>query len=134
MKHKHAELMAQYAQDAAETDKPWERWERYHDFAGKWVSLTGNPSWYNDAQYRRKPKVILINGFDVPEPVREPLNQGQAYYIPIIANSFNSPNPYAQFMWTGTSIDNHWLSRGLIHLTKEAATLHAEALLSFTKK
>ena len=27
MKHKHAELMMQYAQDAMETDKPWERWE-----------------------------------------------------------------------------------------------------------
>ena len=27
MKHKHAELMMQYAQDAMETDKPWERWQ-----------------------------------------------------------------------------------------------------------
>jgi len=25
--HKHADLMLQYAQDAMETDKPWERWE-----------------------------------------------------------------------------------------------------------
>ena len=25
--HKHAALMLQYAQDAAETDKPWKRWE-----------------------------------------------------------------------------------------------------------
>ena len=25
--HKHANLMLQYAQDAMETDKPWERWE-----------------------------------------------------------------------------------------------------------
>ena len=29
MKHKHAELMMQYAQDAMETDKPWERWESF---------------------------------------------------------------------------------------------------------
>jgi hypothetical protein len=27
MPHKHAKLMALYAEDAAETDKPWERWE-----------------------------------------------------------------------------------------------------------
>lgn len=28
MKHVHAELMAEYAKDAMETDKPWERWQR----------------------------------------------------------------------------------------------------------
>ena len=28
-KHIHADLMLQYAQDAMETDKPWERWEVY---------------------------------------------------------------------------------------------------------
>lgn len=130
MKHKHAELMAQYAQDAAETDKPWERWERYHDFAGKWVSLTGNPSWYNAAQYRRKPKVILINGFEVPEPVREPLKHETVYFTP----SITRVNGADCHTWDGGKYDNSWLSRGLIHLTKEAATLHAEALLSFTKK
>ena len=27
--HKHAELMLQYAQDATETDKPWELWIKY---------------------------------------------------------------------------------------------------------
>ena len=27
MKHKHADLMLLYANDAQETDKPWERWE-----------------------------------------------------------------------------------------------------------
>ena len=34
MKHKHADLMLQYAEDAMETDRPWERWEwrRGYDF------------------------------------------------------------------------------------------------------
>ena len=27
MKHRHAELMKIYAEDAMETEKPWERWQ-----------------------------------------------------------------------------------------------------------
>jgi hypothetical protein len=56
MKHKHAELMAQYAQDAMTTDKPWELWEarapRKHD----WFVMKGDPCWSVDFAYRRKPK------------------------------------------------------------------------------
>ena len=29
--HKHADLMLQYAQDAAKTEEPWERWEYNND-------------------------------------------------------------------------------------------------------
>lgn len=36
--------------------------------------------------------------------------------------------------WDGTKFDQRMLSRGVIHLTKEAAIKHAEALLSFTEK
>ena len=32
-KHIHADLMMEYAKDAMETDKPWERWE-YNDGSG----------------------------------------------------------------------------------------------------
>jgi hypothetical protein len=56
MKHKHAELMMQYAQDAMTTDKPWELWEarapRKHD----WYTLKSDPCWSTDFEYRRKPK------------------------------------------------------------------------------
>jgi hypothetical protein len=130
--HKHCKEMAQYAQDAAETDKPWERWEYYSNRGRGWVSLDISPVWCELVEYRRKPRTININGFDVPEPVREPLKHGQEYYIPIIADFFSNPNPYAQFIWTGTPIDNSWLARGLIHLPKEAAAIHTKALLSFT--
>lgn len=130
--HKHCKEMAQYAQDAAETDRPWERWEYYRESSCQWVSLRRHPSWYLASQYRRKPRTININGFEVPEPAREPLKHGQAYYIPIIANMFDKPDPYMQFIWTGTPIDYSWLARGLIHLPKEAAAIHTKALLSFT--
>lgn len=55
MGHKHAQHMAAYALDAADTDRPWDRWEmRYH--GGKWSPLTGHPSWTVTAEFRRKPK------------------------------------------------------------------------------
>ena len=54
--HPHAELMALYTKDAAETDKPWELWECYDPFNKKWIPLTGNSSWRPDIKYRRKPE------------------------------------------------------------------------------
>lgn len=80
--------------------------------------------------FRIAPKTININGHEVPEPVREPLGDGCVYYIPAFDNTrlctFCSH-------WSGDSIDLLWLSRGLIHLTPEAAEAHAKALLSFTQ-
>ena len=52
--HPHAELMMQYAQDAMETDKPWERWQFADGY--DWHPLTSNPMWGASAKYRRKPK------------------------------------------------------------------------------
>lgn len=56
MKHPNAELMAQYAQDAMETDTPWERWECCWDGKTVWRNLEEHPCWCKTIQYRRKPK------------------------------------------------------------------------------
>ena len=53
-KHIHAELMEQYAEDATETDRPWERWE-FKNEQQHWTPFTvSHPSWHADFQYRRK--------------------------------------------------------------------------------
>jgi hypothetical protein len=130
MKHKHAELMALYAQDAMETDKPWERWERRYKGHTYWQSLNCCPTWTPITEYRRKPRTININGFEVPEPVREPLKDGQEYYDVSIGSADN----VVKYTWRGESWDFHTMDKGIVHLTKEAAMLHAEALLSFTQK
>jgi len=132
MKHKHAELMAQYAQDALETDRPWERWEMRLDLLGaEWTSLSCRCTWSINCEYRRKPRTININGFDVPEPVREPLERGQQYYTP---NITGCAQIWMGCTWEGYHVDKCWLAKGLIHLTKDAAITHAKALLSFTIK
>jgi hypothetical protein len=120
--------MAQYAQDAMETDRPWERWEYYNESSRQWCSLRRHPSWYLASQYRRKPRTININGFDVPEPAREPLERGQQYYAP---NITGCAQIWMGCTWEGNHVDKCWLARGLIHLTKEAASIHSKALLSF---
>ena len=127
MKHIHAELMALYAQDAMETDKPWERWE-YFD-TQVWESIrTGCPLWAPETQYRRKPKTITINGHKVPEPYRGEMRYNQIYYAPHLENS----ELYDALNWCEDDWDRRVIERGLLHLTKEAARKHAEALLSFT--
>ena len=127
MGHIHAAAMAEYAKDATETDMPWERWEVSMTESGdEYRNLLGHPDWAVTRKYRRKPKVILINGHEVPEPCREPLRSGQ---------KFCSMNPFAGpqwFTWDGSKEDFHALKNGFVHLTKEAAGKHFNALKSFT--
>ena len=53
--HPHADKMAEYARDAAETDRPWERWQFYDEELG-WLSCKGHPPWKTTTRYRRKPQ------------------------------------------------------------------------------
>ena len=75
------------------------------------------------------PKTIRIGEYDVPEPVREPLEKDTEYWI---AN-FSLAELADSFKWYSDKFDNRVLKNGLIHLTKEAAVIHAKALISLTK-
>ncbi len=126
MKHIHAENMRLYAEDAMETDKPWERWESRDDVSLKWWTLQYNPYWDTEIQYRRKPSTIKVNGFDVPEPVRGRLKHGALYFLPSPSiEEFSG----ATWTWVDDGMDEMLLSRGLIHLTKDNAIIHAKAML-----
>lgn len=127
--HIHAELMAQYAKDARETDAPWKRWEFKNKHESLWRNLSTNPGWHKDDEYRRKPRTITINGREVPEPMREAPERGSVYYVVEVATGKMTRSD----TWRGDDYDKRWLSRGLCHSTKEAAIAHAEALLSFTE-
>lgn len=60
MAHKHADLMMQYALDAAETDKPWRLWE-CRNSNGMWLQMAGNPNWSVGLEFRRKPSQEQID-------------------------------------------------------------------------
>ena len=53
MKHVHADLILQYAHDAQETDKPWERWECCSEVEGIYARAHGQLKWYPSIFYRR---------------------------------------------------------------------------------
>ena len=126
MGHIHAAAMAEYAKDAAETDMPWERWEFCYK-REEYRSLHNHPDWAVTRKYRRKPKTILINGHEVPEPCSTPLEIGDAYW----AFTFFFAG-VTEVYWDGDSEDHNALKNGFIHLTKEAAEKHFNALKSFT--
>jgi hypothetical protein len=118
--------MALYAEDAMITDKPWQLWEfRYRD--SKWCAVQYHPIWDHEGEYRRKPKTIIINGFEVPEPMRVRPAVDTTYFYPHLFSG-----GVRTFSWEGDDMDERAFKSGLCHLTKEAAGLHLEALMSFT--
>lgn len=128
--HKHAALMAEYAKDALETDEPWLLWEMTSKNTIGWVSLDRHPLWLNYCEYRRKSKIININGFEVPEPLRAAPPEGTRCWVVCPA----ADGDFQRIIWVRGGVQAAWLSKGLLHLTPEAAQLHAQALLSFTKE
>ena len=129
--HVHAELMALYAQDAMESETPWERWEYRRSELIGWISVNTHPEWDDCTEYRRKTKTIHINGIEVPEPCREPLACDTKYYMPDIVDSLDGK--WAWSAWDDDEVDHARLKAGIVHLTKEAAEMHAKALVSFTE-
>lgn len=93
---------------------------------GRWVELQKPPKYES---LKAKPKTININGIEVPGPVKD-LKRGDRYWV---------PNLSTDDMWaTSYTFDCSYRSdthrdMGFAHRTKEAAELHAQALLSFTK-
>ena len=127
-KHVHAELMAQYAEDAMKTDKPWKLWEFKKSTEHSWSECSHSPEWCELNNYRRKPKYININGYNVPEPLREEPEMHTNYFV--VSTYECTPE---EFAWDGYSIEKQKLKAGIIHLTKENAQIHLDALLSFTR-
>ena len=137
--HKHAALMLQYAQDAMETDKPWERWEvKVAADVQPNVMFQGmsfHPEWYVCNEYRRKPQPIKVsvNGKNIefPEPVKIAPPDGTPYWMPAQRSSFGFN--VQKYIWEGDDSDFGALNHGLIHLSPEAAQAHADALNAVCK-
>lgn len=122
--HKHAELMLQYAQDAAETERPWERWEFKTD-GDTWVELSKNPSWFEDRKYRRKPQVIRVGRHEFPKPIHERPRKGDVYwYVDMRQGEHYVCSTY----WHHYDEDYGRLNKYVCHLTEAAAQAHADVL------
>ena len=122
--HKHAALMLQYAQDALETDKPWERWEfRVLNTEG-WLDCASGIGFSALCEYRRKPRTMTYT-VTIPEPLREAPEVGEWYYYSDLVDE----KLYRWSEWGGEEIDLRWLKRGLCFATREDAVAAAKAML-----
>lgn len=79
---------------------------------------------------RQRPNTIIINGYEVPEPVREPLNDGEKYY----SIDATEEGLIVKWIWNDDSIDSNLLSAGWVYRKKEDAALLVKTLTSFTAK
>ena len=96
--------------------------------AGVWYEKAFNDLCY-DYEYRIRPNTIRIGEYDVPEPMREMPARDTDYYIACITTS----GLYGVATWVCDAQDIEWFNLGVVHSTKDAAVLHAKALLSLTE-
>lgn len=129
--HPHAALMAQYAEDARETAEPWKLWQKRVVPKDAWVTCNDHPGWMQDVEYRRAPRTIKIGDREVPEPLREAPLIGTIVYLPRLDPFPRLPD---SFKWSGSPEHCKVLARGILHLTRDAAIAHAEALIALSAK
>lgn len=127
--HPHAKLAQQFWEEMAQDDQAWRNWECRYE-GSKWEKCSAYIGWNADAEYRRKPRTININGHEVPEPCRVPLELGTQYFVPYVGSGHADCQIFA---YGGVELQEKHLAAGLVHLTPEAAILHAKALLSLTR-
>ena len=123
-KHIHAELMAQYAQDALETETPWERWQFRLVGAKNWLDGSYGIGFSWRCEYRRKPRTMTYT-VTIPEPMREAPEVGESYYVPCQL----APALWGSFEWYNGDLDKLYLKRGLCFATREDAIAAAKAML-----
>lgn len=125
--HIHADLMAQYAEDAKTTDKPWELWE-FKDSDGNWWNCNHVILWCLTLKYRRKTKTHIVNGVEIPD-LRVTPEYGEDYFI---ANPL-SVKLVTHHRYVEHTSDKLWVGRGLSYQFsregEKAAALHARAML-----
>jgi len=118
----HAELRAKY-KNTGSNIADWEvkvressPWRRFCDV-----------NWHPENIYRHNPlpKTITIGDVEVKAPEREELERGTSYFVP----RFNDNTGYCIINWNFDNVDSQYLASGLVHLCKEDAIAHKEAIV-----
>lgn len=128
--HVHQALMAQYAEDAKTTDKPWQLWEILNAISNEWAPMAAGEFFYDGSTYRRKPKMKLIHGVEVPDiSISSPRGFHPLYYVP---NPL-SDELYSEMLYSGDDPDVRLLCIDFVYPRteegKQAAILHAKAMI-----
>ena len=135
MEHVNAEILRAIADGKkvqyrnSTSGKDWIQHGPWKDFnassiESSWNLLSGDPV----AEWRIAPKTIKIGEYEVPEPCREAPEVGKKFWI---VDPFSH---FTQFHWNGSVACYRALNDGFVHLTKEAAEQHYEAIKSLLAK
>ncbi|AHK11825.1 hypothetical protein S349_35 [Shewanella sp. phage 3/49] len=92
--------------------------------------LDSNGNFIYGLTYSIKPKMMLVNGFEVPEPMRVKPDRHKIYYTPHIL----APTLFSQETWFENNSHKTLFCKGICHSTKEAAIAHAKAMLGIDPK
>lgn len=95
--------------------------DKYHWENGMFVNKDGDYVSTRRSLYRKKEIEMVTRTITYPKPVNEPLSVGDEYWV------IDGVQVY-RTSWNNDSIDSDWLSKGRIHLTKENAQTHWDAL------
>lgn len=125
--HPHAELMAQYAEDAKTNAEPWRLWE-IGDTNGDWWGMTEGSGFVSRLRYRRKPKVKIIHGVEVPDITIKP-SVGDDIYVPATCFDGLVSNPKYYDDRHGRHHVDMDICYPYTEEGKQAAILHAKAML-----
>ena len=123
--HKHVAPILQYAQDALETETPWERWQFRPVGTENWLDCWGGGvgfSWR--CEYRRKPRTLTYT-VTMPEPMREAPQLDTEYYLV----SLFEPRYFEVAYWGDCHGERMLLKRGLCFATEADAIAAAKAML-----
>lgn len=104
------------------------RWQNQR--AAETLSEISNEE-YRPARYRVHVRTITINGHEVPEALRIAPPEDTEYWLPAMLMN-PSCGHVLRRVWTDCEDHHRWLQQGLVHLTREAASAHAKALISIT--
>lgn len=99
-------------------------WSTWNDFEDYCYDIFKDPCSF---EIRVKPKTMMFNGSELPEPVKETPKDMEMLYVP----RPESPDNYVKFHWLNSEYDQLALKKGLIHKTKEAAIAWADAMTPF---
>ena len=124
--HVHADLMAQYAEDAKTHVEPWKLWQVKAD-DGVWYQCQSHPRWRGEREYRSQPKTKMIHGTKIPDLSFTPKDGEDYYYIclssiQLVGKDYHSKGCVSTKLRAVRGLCYPFTGEG-----KQAAILHAEA-------
>lgn len=133
--YKHAEVIAQYAEEAKTNAEPWLRIQLRMNGTTEWRNAKVPPAFVENYEYRMRPKpTICIEGLRLPAPETTAPPHNTKFWV---VNPF-SPDEHStgvfEDRWLGTTGDRIRLKRGVVYLNRTDAECVAAALRAIMKQ